>query len=127
MDADLSMFPIVVINLDACATVQSVLNIVEQHLSAGIPFVAIADGSRGVKLPLGAADRRVAGEFLREEKERMRAVCLGFCTVSSSPIVRGVITALNWISPMPVPHTVFATRAEAITWAQGLLGTRVSA
>lgn len=36
--------------------------------------------------------------------------------VLASPLVRGLLTAILWISPMPAPHEIVATVAEAEAW-----------
>lgn len=33
-----------------------------------------------------------------------------------SPIVRGALTAILWLSPLPQPHLVTASMAEAERW-----------
>lgn len=125
-EVDTSLFPVVVMNLDECPSVQRALEIVDEHLRGAVPFVLIADGSRGLRLSLDAAARRASADFLRDNKDRMRAMCVGFCTVSASRFVRGAVMAVNWISPMPVPNAVLPSRTEAVAWARRMLNERGS-
>jgi hypothetical protein len=48
-------------------------------------------------------------------KQRKRG-CTGWSVVLASAVQRGVLTAVLWIRPFPVPHNVAATPAEGEAW-----------
>ena len=41
--------------------------------------------------------------------------------VIDSPIVRGALTAILWIQPLPYEHRIVGTRADANAWLRGQL------
>jgi hypothetical protein len=45
-----------------------------------------------------------------------------FALVSTSVLVRGVVTAINWIRPPSYAHAVASTPQEAFQWAERQLG-----
>jgi len=45
-----------------------------------------------------------------------------FALVSQSPIIRGVLTAINWLRPPPFETAAFASFEEATQWAQQRTG-----
>jgi len=80
-------------------------------------FVAWSD-LRGLKEVPGPLERRRTAEWLRQIEPQMRESCLGSCNLVSSPIIRGVMTALYWIFTPPVPQAFPAREAEALAWCQ---------
>jgi hypothetical protein len=47
-----------------------------------------------------------------------------FALVSSSPVVRGIATAINWIRPPPYEAAVFAHFDEAVAWIESKRGQK---
>ncbi|MFV8756429.1 hypothetical protein ACNOYE_38265 [Nannocystaceae bacterium ST9] len=61
------------------------------------------------------ARKRIA-ELSDAQRELFGATMLGSCTVFSSALIRGVLTALSWLDPgLRVP--TFATLEAAVAWA----------
>lgn len=85
-------------------------------------FGLLVDARRG--LGASAAQRKVAGDFIRRNQEGLRRHCRGLVTVSSSAIVRGIITAVQWIAPPPFPERVEGDIVAARRWLEGQLGRR---
>ncbi len=48
-----------------------------------------------------------------------------FALVSQSPIIRGVLTAINWLRPPPFETAAFASLEEATQWAEQRTGRRL--
>ena len=84
-------------------------------LERGARFVLLSDASRVVNAP-SAKQRRFAAERIRARRDEWARYCAGAAFVSPSPLVRGVMTAINWASPPPFTQRVFATVEEAEAW-----------
>lgn len=65
---------------------------------------------------LSAAQRRRMAEHLATHKDAIAQWTSGVAIVTPSAIVRGMITAVNWITGTPCPQRTFSTVAEARTW-----------
>lgn len=63
------------------------------------------------------ADRRYASQRLRETYATSGHRIAGVAHVITSPMVRGILSAVYWLSPPPFPVAVVASRHEAIGWA----------
>lgn len=61
--------------------------------------------------------RRKQADWLKRNAAYLREFSLGTAFVIDSPFVRGVLTAIFWITPMSAPYTIVATYAEAEAWA----------
>ena len=85
--------------------------------------VAGWDRGRQVALHLGmrasglsSLQRKRMSEFAKTNERTLARVIIATAIVADSPMVRGVITAINWFAPPPYPQRVFSRRAEAETW-----------
>ena len=68
---------------------------------------------------LSASQRKRMGDWMRTHAVETERACAGIAFVISSGVVRGLLTAIFWLAPMPTAHTVVATRAEAERWVLG--------
>ncbi len=68
-----------------------------------------------------ATQRKYAGDFLERNSSLSQTASLGTASVTPSSILRGILTAIFWISPPPTPAEFFATRDEAFLHAIGTL------
>jgi hypothetical protein len=68
-----------------------------------------------------ATQRKYAAEFLKRNTALAREASLGTASVTPSSILRGIMTAIFWISPPPTPAVFFATRGDAYLHAIGVL------
>jgi hypothetical protein len=66
--------------------------------------------------PLTPMQRRRTADFLREVQPRAAAYFAGAAVVLSSPIQRGILTAVLWIFTPPYPMRAFADVREARGW-----------
>ena len=65
---------------------------------------------------LSAAQRRRMAGHLAEHKDAIAQWTSGVAIVTPSAVIRGMITAVNWITGTPCPQRTFATEREARTW-----------
>lgn len=78
-------------------------------------FALILDASRaGATPPL---HRKKQAEFMAREEVRLRKHSAGTAFVITSALVRGALTAIFWLQPMPSEHTIASTYEEAEQWA----------
>lgn len=90
--------------------------------------VTILDARRAVRNP--ATQRKKQAEWIERHTEQLRKYSLGTAFIINSPLVRGVLTAILWVRPLPTQHTVVSTMEEAEAWVQqqlaaaGLAGDR---
>lgn len=69
---------------------------------------------------MNALLRKEAAQGLRGLAARAASRVAGVAYVTGSVAVRGALTAIHWLAPVPFPTTVVATRAEAMRWAEAL-------
>lgn len=79
----------------------------------------VFDVSKGVVPP--AAQRRTMGEWLRRHSPTIGRHCVAAAYVLPNPGLRGMLTAILWIAPHPIPHRVCKTAAEGRAWARSQL------
>lgn len=96
-----------------------------QLLDRGIPYAVILDASLA-SAPT-AAQRGAQAKFLIEQGARCRALCRGGAFVISSPLIRGALTAILWVSDLPFEHTVEGDIYAAAQWTCARLGIPVPA
>lgn len=53
---------------------------------------------------------------IHDHREEMVRYIAASGVVTPSPLVRGAVTAIHWISPAPFPQRTFATVEEATPW-----------
>lgn len=77
--------------------------------------VVIVDGSVALLPPSDA--RRMQADWLRDNAELLKLVTheLGF--VLPNPLLRGFVSAVFYLAPLPVPTSTHASLEEAIAWA----------
>ncbi len=61
--------------------------------------------------------RKMQAEWLKKHEARLRNIALGTAFVIDSALVRGILTAILWLQPLPMPHEVCGTIEEALDWA----------
>jgi len=83
----------------------------------GLPFVHISDISLAENMSK-AGMRKKAGGFMAAERERSAKLCKGAVQVAPGAVVRGAITAIQWVTLPPYPHAVVASWDEALAWVK---------
>jgi len=87
----------------------------------GQPYVIIHDARRAVRPT--PKQRAFAAERQKRDAEPTRRLLKGVALVTSSPLIAGVLTAVNWIFPAPYPQKTFSTLTAAEKWVTGQLGS----
>jgi hypothetical protein len=86
----------------------------------GEPYVIIHDARRAVRPT--PKQRAFAAEHQKKDAEPTRRLLKGVALVTASPLISGVLTAVNWIFPAPYPQKTFSTFSAAEAWATEQLG-----
>jgi hypothetical protein len=122
-DFDLSLWPVVQFflpeEIDA-ACMERILDTFDAIYRTRERFVALADARRVRALPDPRVRRRV-GEWANAGHELSYRYCVGRVNVASSPLVRGGITAINWLWKPPQPELVVGSLSEGLRRSAGLL------
>ncbi len=111
---DDSKHPIVLVTMDGPmddVQFRSYLSDLSGNLSRRQTTVVIIDARRARDTT--AHQRKMQADWMRENEKRLRDFTLATIMVISSPAVRGFLTAILWLQPMPCPHAVVATLEEA--------------
>jgi hypothetical protein len=90
------------------------LAIADEHIARKSHYVALHDGVRASGVD--AAQRKRFAAHVDRNRNGLTKWCVAAAIVASSPIVRGIVTAVNWMSPPPMPQRVFAKRDDAVAW-----------
>lgn len=78
------------------------------------PVATILDGSRAGATP--AKQREKQARWLRQNAGLLRRKSAGTAFVITSPIIRGVLTAIFWIERPSHEYTIVETLPEARRW-----------
>lgn len=97
------------------------LNQLQSCLTRGLPYAVLLDATRAARY--SASQRRMQAQWQDANRETLRSHCRGVAFVITNRAVRGILTAILWLSPMPMPHQVVSNRKEALTWLQERLST----
>jgi hypothetical protein len=84
------------------------------ELVKAAPFGLIYDVRQG-QLP-NASDRHAMHQFYDAHERKVRENFLAVAIVGTSGLIRGVLTALQWVRPPPHPVRTFATLPEGEAW-----------
>jgi hypothetical protein len=71
-----------------------------------------------------ARQRRMQAEWIEKHEETLARYSVGSAFVITSSLVQGTLTAILWLKPMPTPHVVVGTFAEAEAWCREKLRER---
>ncbi len=63
-----------------------------------------------------SVQRRMQAEWMKANELACRRLCVGFGFVLDSALVRGALTAILWLAPLPAEHLVCSTIEEAEKW-----------
>lgn len=78
-------------------------------------FVSVSD-ARGAKGMPSAKERARVAECIRSIEAQSMRYSLGNATIVSSPVMRGAMTAIEWIQKPKVPSAYFGTMLEGCDW-----------
>jgi hypothetical protein len=115
---DPSRAPLYLVTYPAVRTLEDVKNaheaieFVYRRAVGPVAWLVDACSVRGAS----AKERRIVAEHEKRVSALAQRHCVGLGLVSPSAIVRGLFTAVTWLSPLKYPFKVFDTRAEAELW-----------
>ena len=102
------------------AELQSMLDRLQELVRDSVLRPAfVFDVSAGVVPP--ARQRQTMGQWLRAHQASIGRNCEAAAYVLPNAGLRGMLTAILWIAPHPIPHLVCGTVAEGKSWARGRL------
>lgn len=99
--------------------VEVVLAELKAELAKAVPYVLVIDLSHAA-IP-DAVQRSKLAAHIRDNDKEIRRWVRGIGLILTSSLVRGVVTAIFWVSPPPIPSKIFSTQSEAAEWAQSLI------
>jgi hypothetical protein len=81
-------------------------------------FAALVD-CRGMTMAHTAHQRRRIAEWFAEpELERLAPHAIAIVVLFRSAVIRGALTAVNWIKPPPAPVKAFRSVADSAPWVR---------
>lgn len=83
-------------------------------------WVVMADAM----LSTSATQRKMFADGEARMQAQDKRFCAGTAIVLSSSVIRGVVTAIYWLTPPVYPYTLCSTRGEALAWARKMLDAR---
>jgi hypothetical protein len=78
------------------------------------PYAYVYDGTRIDQMP--SSCRQLQATWINTHRPVIGRLNRGCGFAFASAITRGLLTAVHWISPPPYPHSISATRDDAIRW-----------
>jgi hypothetical protein len=117
--ASLDYWPVVVNTIEDgfdLADMEGALAANEAALRRGSPFVTIRD-VRNLQTQADALQRKRLAQWQDDNWDLIKLRCLGVASVVPSPVVRGVMRAIFWMSAPPTQEEVVDTVEEAVALA----------
>jgi hypothetical protein len=65
---------------------------------------------------MNAKRRKTLGEVLSSRREKLARINSGFVMVTSSSVMRGILTAVFWFAPPPYPWLIAPTARDGLRW-----------
>jgi hypothetical protein len=119
---DDSKFPLVRVTFDGAVAEHAFdeyLHALSRVLSRRAKNAIVFDAIRAVAPT--AKERAKQAAWLKQHRDVIERFSCGSAFVIKSALVRGGLTAILWLAPIPGAHTVVGTVAEAEAWALGRL------
>lgn len=100
----------------------------EAYLSAMLADMQRADATSRIIIQdsrygpgLDAAQRRMQADWIKQHDALLRKRAVAIVFVYSSTLLRGMLTAILWLSPLPMPHYVCATLDDTLDLCERIL------
>lgn len=125
IEIDDSRWPLVTARFEGTATdaeFDAYLARMGELITRGKVMCLILDARAAGSTP--AIQRRKQADWMKRYERELRTQSAGTAFVITSAIVRGALTAILWVQPIPNEHTVVATIEEAERWALAQLAKR---
>jgi hypothetical protein len=81
-------------------------------------FAIVLDATRSDPLKYPAAHRKRLSELATQHKPLLARACICQAFVITSPLVRGILTALHWFVRADWPQEFFSSRDNALRWVR---------
>ena len=123
---DLSEWPLVIFHAPASMTneeMQTVMDAVHEIYQHGESFGFLLDLRKYTKAD--PEQRKIMTDSLARNEEFGKKYCVGAAMIFSSPVVRGILTALHWVRPPVYPQKVFKEEPDARAWVTAKLRERL--
>jgi hypothetical protein len=115
---DHSRLPLVVIRFEGAPSddefVRYLDDVAREVFALDRPHGMVIDAARMTSM--SAKQRRMQADWMEKHDASVRRNSVGNAMVITSPLIRGALTAILWIRPMPGEHVVVSTFAEAERW-----------
>lgn len=109
-------------SMDEAETAAYLDEFIEKVVLRKSPFVSIVDARKMNRAP-SAKVRRMIADWEAQHGDLGTRYNRGVAFVTESALIRGAMTALQWISPPKVPTVYEATMESARLWAGTRLGS----
>jgi hypothetical protein len=110
------------------ADVGAMLRWVDRHLVRAEGKIAfVYDAGTDPNGRPDAKARRMGGEWFAARRDLLQRACAGIDFAFPSPLSRGALTAVFWITAPPIPCGLHASLDAAVTQAIGRLGLDLAA
>jgi len=93
----------------------------EGLFARGQRYVVFMDTTALSTIP-SAATRHTIGNWQNAHKEQTKKLCVGTAILISSRLVRGALTAMNWVHEPVIKQYYPNTRREALDWCITTVG-----
>jgi hypothetical protein len=81
----------------------------------GEVFATVRDLRNVYRMP-SAVQREMARRWQERVRDEFPRLCLGVAIVSDSSFIRGLVTAVGWATPPPIPEETHATLSQGVDW-----------
>ena len=86
--------------------------------------VALVDARKAA--PMSARQRKQQADWQRKHERILRENTAGTAFVVSNAVIRGLLTAIFWLQPLPHEHLVTQSMAEAEGWCRARLDAPIT-
>jgi hypothetical protein len=92
----------------------------DRIIARAVRIAIVVDARAAESTP--KTQRRMQATWMKSNAvlHRERVACMAF--LIDSPAIRGVLTAILWLQPLPMPHRVLKKLEEGIEWCREQLG-----
>jgi serine/threonine protein kinase len=115
---DDSRFPLIVVTLVGRLTDVEYAAYLDDRtarlIDRGEVYALVYDGAGIVEM--APSTRRLQAGWINRHRAAISALNQGCGFVFGSARLRGLLTAVHWVSPPPYPYAVFSRRADAMKW-----------
>jgi len=90
----------------------------------GDRYAVVIDAREVGRVP--ATQRRGIMDWIKSDREHLRANCAGGALIFTTALQQGLWTAISWVTPSPIPVKIFRDVPAAEAWLRGQLETKIA-